>query len=406
VNASIASAGLEAVQSLDESLTSIRENNVDGLLPNFLAEPLKRMRPFKDELERAEQALIDLHEAGLISNEKLKASTDDLKLKYEELKDAIGDEQFLKLAQDIAGGIGDAFGSAFSDVVFGAKTAKEAALEFTQTVAKLVFERAVVTPIVDIITSSITSMFTGAASTGVVLQSSAATAGATLQAAGAAAGSAILAQATAAAAVLKAASAASAVSGAAGAVGGGVNASGSAASVIAAAAANGAVYNRGVMAFASGGILENAKAIGGASSGGGVLNGPHAFPLQGGMTGIAGEAGPEAIMPLSRQGGTLTVQADMGNGQMMGLPLTRGKNGRLGVRLFQNGGVFGGRPADADLPQPSTADRSFGGSNEDRRGGGVRRTTAVTINIRTPSVDSFLKSQPQLARSIKKFSGQ
>lgn len=46
---------------------------------------------------------------------------------------------------------------------------------------------------------------------------------------------------------------------------------------------------------------------------GGVISAPVAFPLSGGRTGIAGEAGPEAILPLTRDAsGRLGVHA--GNG--------------------------------------------------------------------------------------------
>lgn len=73
---------------------------------------------------------------------------------------------------------------------------------------------------------------------------------------------------------------------------------------------------------------------------GGVVNSPVLFPLRGG-TGLMGEAGPEAIMPLSR-----------------------GSDGRLGVRM-------GG-----------------GGSG------------SVTINISTPDATSFRQSQSQVAAMI------
>jgi phage-related minor tail protein len=73
---------------------------------------------------------------------------------------------------------------------------------------------------------------------------------------------------------------------------------------------------------------------------GGVVNSPVLFPLRGG-TGLMGEAGPEAIMPLSR-----------------------GSDGRLGVRM-------GG-----------------GGSG------------SVTVNISTPDAQSFRQSQSQVAAMI------
>jgi phage-related minor tail protein len=68
---------------------------------------------------------------------------------------------------------------------------------------------------------------------------------------------------------------------------------------------------------------------------GGVVNSPMLFPLRGG-TGLAGEAGPEAIMPLAR-----------------------GADGKLGVR-----------------------------------GGGASR---VTVNISTPDAESFKQSRSQVA---------
>jgi lambda family phage tail tape measure protein len=69
---------------------------------------------------------------------------------------------------------------------------------------------------------------------------------------------------------------------------------------------------------------------------GGIVNSPVLFPMRGG-TGLMGEAGPEAIMPLAR-----------------------GSDGKLGVR-----GAGGG--------------------------------THVTVNISTPDVQSFKQSQSQIA---------
>jgi lambda family phage tail tape measure protein len=71
---------------------------------------------------------------------------------------------------------------------------------------------------------------------------------------------------------------------------------------------------------------------------GGIVSQPTAFPMRG-ATGLMGEAGPEAIMPL-----------------------TRGPDGRLGV---QAGG--GGRPV------------------------------TVVMNIATPDVQGFQRSQSQIA---------
>lgn len=95
-----------------------------------------------------------------------------------------------------------------------------------------------------------------------------------------------------------------------------------------------------------GGIVPNAR--GNVVSGGrvtpfasgGIVNSPVLFPLRGGA-GLMGEAGPEAIVPLAR-----------------------GRDGRLGVRMA-------------------------GGS-------GVR----VTVNIATPDIQGFQRSQSQIAAAL------
>jgi phage-related minor tail protein len=94
---------------------------------------------------------------------------------------------------------------------------------------------------------------------------------------------------------------------------------------------NGAPFSQGrVMPFAKGGVLD----------------GPTTFPMRGG-TGLMGEAGPEAIMPLAR-----------------------GPDGRLGVR---------------------------GGG-----GGNVN----VTMNISTPDVQGFQRSQGQIATQMARAMGR
>lgn len=65
--------------------------------------------------------------------------------------------------------------------------------------------------------------------------------------------------------------------------------------------ANGNAFDRGrVVPFATGGIVDR----------------PTFFPMSGGTTGLMGEAGPEAIMPLTRIGGRLGVQSQGGGGQV------------------------------------------------------------------------------------------
>ena len=88
--------------------------------------------------------------------------------------------------------------------------------------------------------------------------------------------------------------------------------------------------------FAQGRVMPFAK--------GGVVSSPTTFPMRGG-TGLMGEAGPEAVMPL-----------------------TRGADGRLGVQS-QGGG-----------------------------GGAVN----VTMNISTPDATSFRKSRSQIAAEMSR----
>lgn len=91
--------------------------------------------------------------------------------------------------------------------------------------------------------------------------------------------------------------------------------------------ANGGAFTRGhVIPFADGGIVS----------------GPTRFPIAG-ATGLMGEAGPEAI-----------------------LPLARGADGRLGVR------------AESSTPRP----------------------VQVTMNITTPDVQGFARSQSQIAAEL------
>lgn len=75
---------------------------------------------------------------------------------------------------------------------------------------------------------------------------------------------------------------------------------------------------------------------------GGVVSGPVAFPMRGGRTGLMGEAGPEAI-----------------------LPLARGPDGRLGVEA-----------------------------------GGGGRAVNVVINVSTPDLDGFRRSEGQIAAEV------
>jgi phage-related minor tail protein len=96
----------------------------------------------------------------------------------------------------------------------------------------------------------------------------------------------------------------------------------------------------GLFGFSKGGVPSRATISPFAR--GGVVNSPVLFPMGGGDTGLAGEAGAEAI-----------------------LPLARGPDGRLGVRA-----EGGGRPV------------------------------SITFNVTTPDADSFRRSEGQIAAMI------
>lgn len=94
------------------------------------------------------------------------------------------------------------------------------------------------------------------------------------------------------------------------------------------------------MPFANGGAFSQGRVMPFAK--GGVVSSPTGFPMRGGM-GLMGEAGPEAIMPL-----------------------TRGPDGRLGVQA----------------------------------GGG--RAVNVVMNITTPDIKGFQRSQSQVAAQVSR----
>lgn len=117
--------------------------------------------------------------------------------------------------------------------------------------------------------------------------------------------------------------------------GGNVPSSASYASLDLLASKAGNIFDKGdVVPFAKGGIPS-------------IVSTPTYFPMKNGGTGLMGEAGPEAIMPLARDpGGELAVRMVGDRGDVTLLPITRDGSGRMAVRAraeaFANGGVFGG----------------------------------------------------------------
>lgn len=101
----------------------------------------------------------------------------------------------------------------------------------------------------------------------------------------------------------------------------------------------------GLLPFAKGGSFAQGRVQPFAN--GGIVSGPVTFPMRGGM-GLMGEAGPEAIMPLSR-----------------------GPDGKLGVQA---------------------------------RGGGV--PVNVVMNIQTPDTEGFRRSKGQIAAELGRVIGR
>lgn len=123
----------------------------------------------------------------------------------------------------------------------------------------------------------------------------------------------------------------------------------SAAGVAGVASANGNAFRSGeVVPFANGGILS----------------GPTVFPL-----GLAGEAGPEAIMPLQR-----------------------GPDGRLGVAAHGGGSQAGSNPFMLRSMSPGASQAPT--QQESMRG--LSRTTNVQFNVATRDASSFRKSSRQI----------
>ena len=106
------------------------------------------------------------------------------------------------------------------------------------------------------------------------------------------------------------------------------------------------LFSDGAVGFANGGVFNQGLPVPFAS--GGVIQSPIAFPLGSGKTGLAGEAGAEAIMPL-----------------------TRGPDGRLGVAAQ-----------------------------------GMGTALNVTFNVTATDADSFARSESQIQALLARAVGQ
>lgn len=103
--------------------------------------------------------------------------------------------------------------------------------------------------------------------------------------------------------------------------------------------ANGNVFDAGqVQAFAAGGIVSSATM----------------FPMKGGM-GVMGEAGPEAIMPLTRVGGKLGVAASGGGGSSVQVNVINQSGGQ--VQTSEKRGPKGERQVDVLISESLASGR-------------------------------------------------
>jgi hypothetical protein len=200
--------------------------------------------------------------------------------------------RFVDDLKEVAGGIGDAFGEAFEEIITGSKSASDAALDFAAAVTRILLRKFATEPLVNALISGLGAL-------------------------GEAGGTAL-------------------------------------------ASANGNAFNGGeVVPFARGGIIGS----------------PTTFPL-----GLAGEAGPEAILPLQR-----------GSDGKLGVSVTsRPSRGGPGDRAFVSHAVSQGA-SNAD-----TASEMRGGS----------RVNNTVLNIQTPDASSFRRSRRQISQQLRAAGGR
>jgi len=122
----------------------------------------------------------------------------------------------------------------------------------------------------------------------------------------------------------------------------------------------------GGLGFADGGVISNGSQVQ-AYANGGVVGGPTTFAMSGGKTGLMGEAGPEAIMPLKRgANGKLGVQMEGGGGSTT---IVQNINVSTGVQQTVRAEIRQMMPQIADSAKGAVLDAK-------RRGGSYGRAMA------------------------------
>lgn len=169
------------------------------------------------------------------------------------------------------------------------------------------------------------------------------------------------------------------------------------------ASAKGNVFSGGaIMPFAKGGAFDNSNVAPFAKGGiKGIVSNPTLFPMSGGKTGLMGEAGPEAIMPLTRgkEGLSITMIDERGKAAL--LPVTRDQAGRMAVRgqakAFASGGVFSG----GDLQRTASTVFGMRGSEAAASGQGAKESIVVHNNFAI-SGPTNAASQGQIAAAASR----
>ena len=117
-----------------------------------------------------------------------------------------------------------------------------------------------------------------------------------------------------------------------------------------------------LLPFANGGTFAGGREIKPFATGG-VVSSPVTFPMAGGKTGLMGEAGPEAIMPLTRRNGRLGVEGSPVNVKINNytgaqVSARRDANGDINIDMLER--EFGARIARGGSPLSKGLEAGYG----------------------------------------------
>lgn len=259
----------------------------------------------------------------------------------------------------IADGVGRAFSDSFTDIVFGAKSAKDAFRDFVMSVIQLVFQELVAKKVASIISNIITAIGGGGGG-----------------------GQAVPAQ-------YGRAFARGGIAGDRWDVGQSVGSEG------AIDYPGGRGLSAAVLPLLGGGVRtydERGMLSGSVRVDGRIINRPTTF-YDGRGLGLMGEAGPEIMGRVFNMGGRAGVGLRVG-GKDFKAPIVRGRDGYLGIRELATGGLIGNGT-------PPMANASDGNQPESRRG----RVRDMHFHISTPDVSGFNRSRRQIMREAKRSIG-